>query len=89
MVEVHGIQSLRGHSEDLITALRVSGAEGSRAAPEGIFADATRFDAWLRTGLDSAGRRGRLERSWHEPLPDFPLTPGQPPYLKVRALTLN
>jgi len=48
-----------------------------------------RFDAWLRTGLDSAGRRGRLERSWHEPSLDFPLLPGQPPYLKVRALTLD
>jgi 23S rRNA (cytosine1962-C5)-methyltransferase len=49
----------------------------------------TRFEAWLQAGLDSAGRRGRLERAWHEPAPDFPLIEGRHPYLKVRALTLD
>lgn len=49
----------------------------------------TRFEAWLRAGLDSVGRRGRLERGWHEPAPDFPLIEGRHPYLKVRALTLD
>lgn len=48
-----------------------------------------RFDAWLRTGLDTACRHGRLERRWHEPPADFPLVPGQRPYLKVRALVLD
>jgi 23S rRNA (cytosine1962-C5)-methyltransferase len=76
---------------------RLVGAAARIAAPGGILLAATnhsgttdmRFDAWLRTGLDSAGRHGRLEHSWHEPSPDFPLTPGQQPYLKVRALTLE
>jgi 23S rRNA (cytosine1962-C5)-methyltransferase len=48
-----------------------------------------RFEVWLRKGLDSAGRRGRLEHRWHEPTADFPLLPGQQPYLKVRALSLD
>ncbi|HEY3060727.1 MAG TPA: class I SAM-dependent methyltransferase [Chloroflexota bacterium] len=48
-----------------------------------------RFEAWLRSGLDSAGRRGQLEQRWHEPAPDFPLVEGQHPHLKVRALTLD
>lgn len=76
---------------------RLVGAAARTISSGGILVAATnhggttdaRFDAWLRTGLDSAGRRGRLERSWHEPSPDFPLLPGQPPYLKVRALTLD
>jgi len=48
-----------------------------------------RFDAWLRSGLKMAERNGAFERRWHEPLPDFPLPPGQRPYLKVRALVLD
>jgi 23S rRNA (cytosine1962-C5)-methyltransferase len=48
-----------------------------------------RFDAWLRSGLDEAERNGTFEQRWHEPLPDFPLLPGQNPYLKVRALVLD
>ncbi len=48
-----------------------------------------RFDAWLRNGLDMAERNGTFEQRWHEPLPDFPLLPGQKPYLKVRALVLD
>jgi 23S rRNA (cytosine1962-C5)-methyltransferase len=48
-----------------------------------------RFDTWLRSGLDTACRQARLDRRWHEPLPDFPVMPGQRPYLKVRALVLD
>jgi 23S rRNA (cytosine1962-C5)-methyltransferase len=48
-----------------------------------------RFDAWLRSGLRTAERKGAFERRWHEPLPDFPLLPGRRPYLKVRALVLE
>jgi 23S rRNA (cytosine1962-C5)-methyltransferase len=48
-----------------------------------------RFDEWLRTGLERAGRDGEIFHSWHEPLPDFPLAPGQRPYLKVRAVALD
>jgi 23S rRNA (cytosine1962-C5)-methyltransferase len=77
--------------ERLVTAAARTIAPGGillAATNHGATTDA-RFDAWLRSGLDSAGRRGRLERSWHEPPPDFPLAPGQQPYLKVRALTLD
>jgi FkbH-like protein len=44
MADVHGIQSLRGHSEDLLASLRRSGAEASTPEPEGIFVDPTRFE---------------------------------------------
>lgn len=66
-------------------------------APGGILLVATnhagttdvRFDAWLRSGLDAAQRRGQLAHRWHEPSEDFPLTPAKLPYLKVRALVLE
>jgi 23S rRNA (cytosine1962-C5)-methyltransferase len=48
-----------------------------------------RFEAWLRSGLEMAERKGAIERRWHEPLPDFPVLAGQTPYLKVRALVLE
>jgi 23S rRNA (cytosine1962-C5)-methyltransferase len=48
-----------------------------------------RFGDWLRRGLASAQRRGDVIQRWHEPSPDFPLPPGQPPYLKVRALQVD
>ena len=48
-----------------------------------------RFDAWLRAGLETAGRRGRVVQRWHEPAIDFPLAAGRGPFLKVRALVLN
>ncbi len=76
---------------------RLVSAAARVVSPGGILLAATnhasttdnRFEAWLRSGLDSAGRRGRLEQRWHEPAPDFPLVEGQHPYLKVRALTLD
>jgi 23S rRNA (cytosine1962-C5)-methyltransferase len=66
-------------------------------APGGMLLAATnhagttdaRFEASLLNGLDSAGRHGRFEQRWHEPAADFPLLPGQQPYLKVRALALD
>jgi 23S rRNA (cytosine1962-C5)-methyltransferase len=48
-----------------------------------------RFDAWLRSGLDAAQRRGQLAHRWHEPSEDFPLPPARRPYLKVRAVVLE
>jgi 23S rRNA (cytosine1962-C5)-methyltransferase len=48
-----------------------------------------RFEAWLYAGLDAATRQGEIVRRWHEPEPDFPLAPGQQPYLKVRAVALD
>jgi 23S rRNA (cytosine1962-C5)-methyltransferase len=48
-----------------------------------------RFEGWLRTGLETAGRRGRNVRRWHEPDLDFPVAHGREPYLKVRALVLD
>jgi 23S rRNA (cytosine1962-C5)-methyltransferase len=85
----------RGHSfsvERDYTRLVTSAAR--TVAPGGILLAATnhaamsntRFDAWLRAGLEAAGRRGRIDRRWHEPAADFP---GPHPYLKVRALTLD
>jgi 23S rRNA (cytosine1962-C5)-methyltransferase len=66
-------------------------------APAGILLAATnhagtsdqRFDGWLRDGLAAAGRKDRRLRAWHEPAADFPVAPGQVPYLKVRALALD
>lgn len=66
-------------------------------APDGILVGATnhtgvsdhQVDAWLDSGLQAAERHGRLIRSWHEPLPDFPVATGLAPYLKVRALALD
>lgn len=48
-----------------------------------------RFEAWLRAGLETAGRHGQVVQRWHEPAADFPVAPGQQPYLKVRALVLD
>ncbi len=48
-----------------------------------------RFDAWLRAGLETAGRQGRATQRWHEPEVDFPVARGRGPYLKVRALVLD
>jgi 23S rRNA (cytosine1962-C5)-methyltransferase len=48
-----------------------------------------RFEGWLRAGLESAGRTGQVVQRWHEPEADFPVAPGQTPYLKVRALVLD
>jgi len=48
-----------------------------------------RFEAWLRAGLETAGRHAEVMARWHEPETDFPVAPGQTPYLKVRALALD
>jgi 23S rRNA (cytosine1962-C5)-methyltransferase len=48
-----------------------------------------RFEAWLRAGLEAAGRHGHVVQRWHEPEADFPVAPGHKPYLKVRALVLD
>jgi 23S rRNA (cytosine1962-C5)-methyltransferase len=48
-----------------------------------------RFEAWLRAGLETAGRLGQVVQRWHEPEADFPVPPGRRPYLKVRALVLD
>ena len=48
-----------------------------------------RFDAWLRAGLETAGRSGQVVQRWHEPEADFPVALGRKPYLKVRALVLD
>lgn len=74
----------------VVAAARVS-------APGGILLAATnhagtpeeRFEGWLRGALDDARRRGRLAWRWHEPERDFPVPPGQRPYLKVRAVELT
>jgi 23S rRNA (cytosine1962-C5)-methyltransferase len=76
---------------------RLAAAAARVVAPGGILVAATnhagtsdeRFDAWLRNGLQVAGRQGHLEHRWHEPAADFPVAPGHMPYLKVRALALD
>ena len=71
-------------------AARVVASQGMllAATNHGATTDA-RFEAGVARGLASAGRRGRLVRSWHEPSVDFPVAPGAAPYLKVRALVLE
>jgi len=46
----------------------------------------SRFDGWFDLGLTQAGRHAPITERWREPVGDFPC---QPPYLKVRALTLD
>jgi 23S rRNA (cytosine1962-C5)-methyltransferase len=77
--------------ERLVTAAARTAASGGilLAATNHAATSDSRFDEWLRSGLSVAGRRGRIDQRWHEPAPDFPLLPGQQPYLKVRALTLD
>jgi 23S rRNA (cytosine1962-C5)-methyltransferase len=48
-----------------------------------------RFEAWLTEGLFHAGRRGGTLAHWHEPTVDFPVSHGERPYLKVRALEVT
>jgi 23S rRNA (cytosine1962-C5)-methyltransferase len=48
-----------------------------------------RFEAWCDAGLEQAGRHGEIVERWHEPETDFPVAPGQRPYLKVRAIVLD
>jgi 23S rRNA (cytosine1962-C5)-methyltransferase len=77
--------------------VRLAAAAARVTAPGGMLLAATnhagisdgQFDAMLRTGLEAAQRRYRIQRRWHEPAPDFPLVAGRPPYLKVRALALE
>ena len=49
----------------------------------------TRFDGVLARGVSQADRQARLLRRWHEPAVDFPVAPGDHPYLKLRALILD
>jgi 23S rRNA (cytosine1962-C5)-methyltransferase len=66
-------------------------------APGGILLAATnhagitdrQFDQRLSAGLGAAGRVAELVRTWHEPMPDFPVARGRRPYLKVRALQVT
>jgi 23S rRNA (cytosine1962-C5)-methyltransferase len=76
---------------------RLATAAARVVAPGGILLAATNhagtseahFDATLRTALAAAERSYRPQRRWHEPAPDFPVTAGRTPYLKVRALDLE
>jgi 23S rRNA (cytosine1962-C5)-methyltransferase len=76
---------------------RLVDAAARVVAPAGILLAATnhaatsdkRFEGWLRTGLEMAGRRSRVLHRWHEPEVDFPVAPGREAYLKVRALVLD
>jgi 23S rRNA (cytosine1962-C5)-methyltransferase len=76
---------------------RLVDAAARTVSPAGILVAATnhaatsdkRFEGWLRTGLETAGRRAQLLKAWHEPAIDFPVAAGRGPYLKVRALVLD
>ena len=76
---------------------RLAAAAARVVAPGGILLAATnhagisgsRFDAVLARGVAEANRRPQLLRRWHEPDLDFPVAPGDAPYLKVRALALE
>jgi 23S rRNA (cytosine1962-C5)-methyltransferase len=76
---------------------RLAAAAARVVAPGGILLAATnhagisgsRFDAVLARGVAEAKRRPELLRRWHEPALDFPVAPGDAPYLKVRALALE
>jgi 23S rRNA (cytosine1962-C5)-methyltransferase len=48
-----------------------------------------RFETWIADGLSEGGRSGRSVGRWHEPEVDFPVAPGERPYLKVRAIELD
>ncbi len=41
------------------------------------------FKAKVRAGLNEAGTSARLIHLWHEPEIDFPVAPGEKPYLKI------
>jgi 23S rRNA (cytosine1962-C5)-methyltransferase len=77
--------------------VRLATAAARVVAPGGILLAATnhagisgmRFDAVLARGVSEAERPARLLRRWHEPALDFPVAPGDHPYLKVRALILD
>lgn len=76
---------------------RLVDAAARVVAPAGVLVAATnhaltpaqRFEGWLRAGLLSAGRRGKIVSRWHEPEVDFPSAANREPYLKVRALVLD
>jgi 23S rRNA (cytosine1962-C5)-methyltransferase len=76
---------------------RLVEAAARTVAPAGILLAATnhastsdeRFEVWLDDGLTNAGRRADLLQRWREPAADFPVAPGHPPYLKVRALVCD
>jgi 23S rRNA (cytosine1962-C5)-methyltransferase len=76
---------------------RLAASAARVVAPGGVLLAATnnaqtserRFERWLQDGLAVAGRRGRTFARWHEPAEDFPVRPGNRPYLKVRALKLS
>ena len=89
--------SKRGHFAVERDYPRLAAAAARVVAPGGILLAATnhagiagtRFDAVLARGLAEANRQARLLRRWHEPGLDFPVAPGDHPYLKVRALILD
>jgi 23S rRNA (cytosine1962-C5)-methyltransferase len=76
---------------------RLTTAAARVVAPGGILLAATnhagisgtRFDAVLARGVSEADRQAQLLRRWHEPALDFPVAPGDHPYLKVRALIFD
>jgi len=76
---------------------RLTTAAARVVAPGGILLAATnhagisgtRFDAVLARGVSEADRQSRVLHRWHEPALDFPVAPGDYPYLKVRALCLS
>lgn len=46
------------------------------------------FKTKVRAGLREAGITARLAHLWHEPEIDFPLAPGEKPYLKIGVVQL-
>jgi 23S rRNA (cytosine1962-C5)-methyltransferase len=98
IVDPPSFSSSRGHAFSVERDYeRLLTAAARTVAPGGILLAATnhaatsnrRFEAWLRSALSAADRRGRIDQRWHEPASDFPLLPRQQPYLKVCALTLD
>lgn len=47
------------------------------------------FQTRLRAGLDQARITARLVHLWHEPDTDFPVTPGEKPYLKIGVIKIK
>lgn len=47
------------------------------------------FKAKVRAGLNEAGTAARLVHLWHEPELDFPVAPGEKPYLKLGVIQIT
>ncbi len=82
-------QAARDYGDLVTLAAQVLAADGLLLACCNLAQLSRRaFQRQVLAGLANAGRSGRIIGAYHEPAVDFPVAPGEYPYLKVLAIAV-